>query len=168
MNFLSAPVIITAVVILFMFIIIFSSYIKAPPDKAYIISGLRKTPKILIGRAGLKLPFFERKDELLIKQISIDIKTGDYVPTLDFIGVNIDAVAKVKIRTDEEGIQLAMKNFLNMKEQQIMEALVDSLQGNMREIIGTISLKELCNDRKSFGDQVQEKAVNFHSLLQHF
>lgn len=50
-----------------------------------------------------------------IKQISIDIKTGDYVPTADFIGVNIDAVAKVKIRTDREGIQLAMKNFLNMK-----------------------------------------------------
>ena len=158
MDFFSAPVIISIIVAVFVFIIIFSSYIKAPPDKAYIISGLRKTPKILIGRAGLKLPFFERKDELLIKQISIDIKTGDYVPTLDFIGVNIDAVAKVKIRTDEEGIQLAMKNFLNMKEQQIMEALVDSLQGNMREIIGTISLKELCNDRKSFGDQVQEKA----------
>lgn len=51
-----------------------------------------------------------------------------------------------------------MKNFLNMREEQIMEALVDSLQGNMREIIGTISLKDLCNDRKSFGDQVQEKA----------
>ena len=76
---------------------LFTSYVKSPPDKAYIISGLRKTPKILIGKAGLKLPFFERKDELLIKQISIDIKTDDYVPTLDFIGVNIDAVAKVKI-----------------------------------------------------------------------
>ena len=158
MNFLSTPVIIAIVVAIFALFIIFSSYIKAPPDKAYIISGLRKTPKILIGRAGLKLPFLERKDELLIKQISIDIKTGDYVPTLDFIGVNIDAVAKVKIRTDMDGIQLAMKNFLNMKESQIMEALVDSLQGNMREIIGTITLKELCNDRKSFGDQVQEKA----------
>ncbi|SEF68092.1 flotillin [Eubacterium ruminantium] len=158
MGFLTGPVIAAIAVAIFVLIIIFSSYMKAPPDKAYIISGLRRTPKILIGRAGLKLPFFERKDELLIKQISIDIKTGDYVPTLDFIGVNIDAVAKVKIRTDSEGIQLAMKNFLNMKENQIMEALVDSLQGNMREIIGTISLKELCNDRKSFGDQVQEKA----------
>ena len=146
------------IIIVALLVILFTSYVKSPPDKAYIISGLRKTPKILIGKAGLKLPFFERKDELLIKQISIDIKTDDYVPTLDFIGVNIDAVAKVKIRTDEEGMQLAMKNFLNMKEPQIMEALVDSLQGNMREIIGTISLKELCNDRKSFGDQVQEKA----------
>ena len=150
--------IILGAVVVFVIVIIVTSYVKSPPDKAFIISGLRKNPKILIGRAGLKLPFIERKDELLIKQISIDIKTGDYVPTLDFIGVNIDAVAKVKIRTDPEGIQLAMKNFLNMKEHQIMEALVDSLQGNMREIIGTISLKDLCNDRKSFGDQVQEKA----------
>ena len=152
---MSGSTIAIIIIIVALLVILFTSYVKSPPDKAYIISGLRKTPKILIGKAGLKLPFFERKDELLIKQISIDIKTDDYVPTLDFIGVNIDAVAKVKIRTDEEGMQLAMKNFLNMKEPQIMEALVDSLQGNMREIIGTISLKELCNDRKSFGDQVQ-------------
>jgi len=146
------------IAVIFAIIIIFTSYVKAPPDKAYIISGLRRKPKILIGRAGLKIPFFERKDELLIKQISIDIKTGDYVPTLDFIGVNIDAVAKVKVRTDEEGIQLAMKNFLNMREDAIMSALVDSLQGNMREIIGTITLKDLCNDRKKFGDEIQSKA----------
>ena len=81
-----------------------------------------------------------------------------FVPTLDFIGVNIDAVAKVRVMTDKEGLQRAMTNFLNMKEDRIIMALVDSLQGNMREIIGTVTLKELCNDRKVFGDQVQEKA----------
>lgn len=144
--------------ILFGIIIIFTSYVKAPPDKAYIISGLRRAPKILVGRAGLKIPFFERKDELLVKQISIDIKTDGYVPTADFIGVNIDAVAKVRVMSDGEGVKLAMKNFLNMKEAQISESLVDSLQGNMREIIGTITLKDLCNDRKKFGDEVQQKA----------
>lgn len=106
-GLVSGSILIGIVLVVVILIVLLSSYVKAPPDKAYIISGLRKTPKILIGKAGLKLPFFERKDELLVKQISIDIKTGDYVPTLDFIGVNIDAVAKVKIRTDEEGIQLA-------------------------------------------------------------
>ena len=150
--------IILGTVVVFFFVIIFTSYVKAPPNKAYIISGIRRKPKVLIGKAGLKLPFLERKDELLIKQISIDIKTGDYVPTSDFIGVNIDAVAKIRLMTDPMGIQLAMSNFLNMNEQKIADALVDSLQGNMREIVGTITLKELCNDRKSFGDQVQEKA----------
>ena len=150
-------IIIGIVVVLFL-ILLFTSYVKAPPDVAYIISGMRKQPKVLIGRAGIKVPFFERLDKLIVRQISIDIKTGDFVPTLDFIGVNIDAVAKVRVMTDEAGIQKAMKNFLNLKEEEIMNALVDSLQGNMREIIGTVNLKDLCNDRKVFGDQVQEKA----------
>ena len=139
-------------------IIILSGYLKAPPDVAYIISGMKKNPKILIGRAGIKVPFLERKDNLIVKQISVDIKTNGYVPTLDFIGVDIDAVAKIRVNTDSEGIKLAMKNFLNMREEQIITALTDSLQGNMREIIGTVKLKELCTDRKKFGDEVQEKA----------
>ena len=36
--------------------------------------------------------------------------------------------------------------------------LQDSLQGNMREIIGTLSLKEINTDRDSFSDQVMLKA----------
>ena len=133
-------------------ILLASGYVKAPPDIAYIISGFKKEPKILIGRAGIRIPFLERKDNLIVKQISVDIKTNGYIPTLDFIGVDIDAVAKIRVKTDENGIKLAMKNFLNMREEQIVVALTDSLQGNMREIIGTVKLKELCTDRKKFGD----------------
>ncbi len=151
---ISAAVVLIVIIVL----IIVSGYVKAPPDTAYIISGFKREPKVLIGRAGIKIPFLERKDMLLVKQMSIDIKTNGYIPTLDFIGVDIDAIAKVRIMTDDKGIKLAMKNFLNMNEKQIAEALTDSLQGNMREIIGTVSLKELCNDRKKFGDEVQTKA----------
>ena len=149
------PVIILVTVLI---IIIASGYVKAPPDVAFIISGLKREPRVLLGRAGIKIPYLERKDNLIVKQISIDIKTNGYIPTKDFIGVDIDAIAKVRGNTDREGIQLAMKNFLNMKEDQIALALTDSLQGNMREIIGTVELKELCTDRKKFGDEVQNKA----------
>ena len=113
----------------------------------------------MIGKAGIRIPFFERKDILIAKQISVDIKTNGFIPTLDFIGVDVDAIAKIALDVDSpEGILLAQKNFLNMNETQIREALTDSLQGNMREIIGTINLKEICNNRQKFGDQVQEKA----------
>lgn len=151
-------IMIITIIILAVLAIIASGYVKAPPDIAYIISGFKREPKILIGRAGVKIPFLERKDNLIVKQISVDIKTNGYIPTLDFIGVDIDAVAKIRVKTDDEGIKLAMKNFLNMREDQIVIALTDSLQGNMREIIGTVKLKELCTDRKKFGDEVQEKA----------
>ena len=147
-----------AIPVILVILIFLMGYVKAPPDVAYIISGLRKHPKVLIGRAGVKIPFLERVDKLIVRQISIDIKSEGYIPTQDFIGVDVDAVAKVRVMTDPEGIQLAMKNFLNMTEEDFNRAIVDSLQGNMREIIGTITLKEICNDRKKFGDEVQSKA----------
>lgn len=147
-----------ALAIIVLLLVLASGYVKAPPDMAFIISGYRKEPKILIGRAGIKIPFLERRDVLLLKQVSIDIKTNGYVPTLDFIGVDIDAVAKIRVNTDADGIKLAMKNFLNMGEEEIIQALTDSLQGNMREIIGTVSLRDLNTDRKKFGDEVQSKA----------
>ncbi len=196
MNHISFSLIAIVLIVFLVIVIVTTGYVKAPADKAFIISGLKKEPKVLIGRAGIKIPFLERKDELILKQISIDIKTGGYVPTFDFIGVDIDAVAKVRVLTgrdvpmlmnkyktlevdtgdkDEDGrtitstitfteahamemVNAAMRNFLNMNENEIIEALTDSLQGNMREIIGAQTLKALCQNRKAFGDEVQDKA----------
>ncbi len=143
------------VILLLLFII---GYVKAPPDQAYIISGLKKDGRILIGRAGVKIPFLERLDKLYLGQMTVDIKTEQSVPTNDFINVCVDAVAKVRILPSTEGINLAAKNFLNKNQQAITDDLKDSLQGNMREIIGTLSLKGINTDRDSFSDQVMLKA----------
>lgn len=176
-----------AVIVLFVIIIAVTGYIKAPPDTAYIISGIKKKPKVIIGKAGIKIPFFERLDKLILKQLSVDIKTNGYIPTEDFIGVDIDAIAKVRVLTeaditaeiDNEGnvkflpgvdnkkgtkiitrrmVDAALRNFLNLDERRIRDQLTESLQGNMREIIGTQTLRKLCQDRKAFGDEVQAKA----------
>ena len=85
-------------VVLLVLLIITQGYVKAPPDHAYIISGLRKEPRVLVGRAGLKLPFFEQLDKLYLGQITVDIKTDEYIPTNDFINVMVDAVAKVRVQ----------------------------------------------------------------------
>ena len=134
------------------------SYVKAPPDMAFIISGIRRNPRVLTGRAGVKLPFFERLDKLYLGQMTVDIKTEQSVPTSDFINVDVDAVAKIRIRPDEQGMLLAAKNFLNKDQRAISTDLQDSLQGNMREIIGTLTLKAINTDRDSFSDQVMAKA----------
>ncbi len=149
------PIVIAVVILL---VLLLMGYVKAPPDQAYIISGLKKDGKVLIGRAGIKIPFFERLDKLYLGQMTVDIKTEQSVPTNDFINVNVDAVAKVRISPTPEGIKLAAKNFLNKKAVDITRDLQDSLQGNMREIIGTLSLKEINTDRDSFSDQVMQKA----------
>ena len=150
--------IIILAVIVALLLVAAAGYVKAPPDKAFIISGLRRRPRILIGRAGIKIPFLERVDKLYLGQMTVDIKTEQSVPTNDFINVNVDAVAKVRIGTEPDAIQLAAKNFLNKTPEQITLDLQDSLQGNMREIIGTLALKAINTDRDSFSDQVMEKA----------
>ena len=157
-DIMSLTNIIIIAIVVFLIVVVAAGYVKAPPDKAFIISGLRTKPRILIGRAGIKIPFLERVDRLYLGQMTVDIKTEQSVPTNDFINVNVDAVAKVRIGTDPEAIQLAAKNFLNKTPAQITQDLQDSLQGNMREIIGTLALKTINTDRDSFSDQVMEKA----------
>ena len=68
--------IIVLVIAVLVIVILTTGYIKAPPDTAYIISGLRK--KIIIGKASIKIPFFERMDRLSLKLIPIDVKTVSY------------------------------------------------------------------------------------------
>ena len=145
-----------AAIILVLFL--FASYVKAPPSYAYIISGLSREPRVLIGSGGFRIPFFERLDRVYLGQITVDIKTEESVPTTDFINVDVDAVAKIRVTPNAEGTRLAAKNFLNMTPMMIAEQLQDSLQGNMREIIGTLDLRSLNTDRDGFSDQVMQKA----------
>ena len=49
--------------ILLLIIIIVVGYVKASPDEAVIISGVKRTPRIIRGRASVMIPFFERKEE---------------------------------------------------------------------------------------------------------
>ncbi|WP_125142555.1 flotillin family protein [Clostridium transplantifaecale] len=150
--------IIIAVVAVLVLGIFAGGYVKAPPDKAFLISGLKKEPRILIGKAGIRIPFLERLDRLYLGQMTVDIKTDTYIPTNDFINVMVDAVAKIRISEDPVKMKLAARNFLNKNQDQIAADLTDSLQGNMREIIGTLSLRAINTDRDSFSDQVMEKA----------
>ena len=134
-------------------------YVKAPPSVAYILSGLRKEPRVLIGTGGLKVPIIERLDRVFLGQTTVDVKTCMPVPTHDFIDVMVDAVCKVRVSPTPEGTRLAAKNFLNMSSNEIAVSVQDSLEGNMREVIGAITLQGLVTDRDAFSDQIQKKAA---------
>ena len=135
-----------------------AGYVKSPPDTAYIISGFRKT-RILIGKAGFRIPFLERLDKLSLKMFSVDVKTTDYVPNAEYINVKVDATVKIRIGQSEEMMTLASKFFLNEGEDMIIRRVQDTLEGNMREIVGQMKLEEMVIARKAFGERVQENAV---------
>lgn len=145
--------------LLLLTVIVLAMYVKAPPSVAYVLSGLRKEPRILVGTGGLKVPIIERLDKVFLGQTTVDVKTSMPVPTHDFIDVMVDAVCKVRVAPSQEGTRLAAKNFLNMTSEQIAKSVQDSLEGNMREVIGAISLQDLVTNRDAFSDQIQKKAA---------
>ncbi len=149
------PAIIIIAIIFFMFA---AGYRKAPPDKAFIISGLRRKAKVVIGKAAIKLPFFERCDTLELALMSVDVKTAQPVPTGDYININVDAVVNVKISPEPDTIARAQQNFLNKNVQYITQVAREVLEGNMREIVGQMRLEEMVSNRQAFADKVKQNA----------
>ena len=158
-DFLASPlgIILIIVVLLAVFIFIIG-YVKAPPDMAYIISGLKHKSKVVIGRASFRFPFFERMDRLNLRLIPIDVKTSNAVPTADYININVDATVNVKISNEPDKLRLAAENFLNKPTDYVAAVAREVLEGNVREIVGKMKLEEMVSDRQKFANLVKENA----------
>ena len=147
-------VVIAAVILLFLI----AGYLKAPPDTAYIISGPFKK-RILIGKAGWRMPFFERVDKISLRVMQVDVKTSEAVPTNEFINVNVDGVANVKVSSNPELLKKAAESLLGMNQSELVSLVTQVLEGNMREIVGSVGLKEMVQDRQGVAKKITENVV---------
>ncbi len=145
-----------AAVLLLLFFI--AGYVKAAPDTAIIISGLGKR-KILIGKAGFRVPFLQRMDKLSLRVFQVDIRTDEAIPTSNFINIRVDGVANLKISSDPQLLNRAAESILNMSEANLIKQVQQVLQGNMREIVGTVDIKKLVQDRQGVANSVKENVV---------
>ena len=146
-------------IILALFIILLCmGYVKAPPDMAFIISGIKKKSRVVIGKASFRIPFLERLDKLNLRLIPIDVKTSNAVPTADYININVDATVNVKISNEPTKLLLAAENFLNQDTLYIAGVAREVLEGNVREIVGKMKLEEMVSDRQKFANLVKENA----------
>lgn len=158
LEFIPASAIIAIVIIAIIVIFLAVGYVKAPPDMAFIVSGFKKKSKIVIGKATIRIPFFERLDKLNLRLIPIDVKTSNAVPTADYININVDATVNVKISNEPEKLRLAAENFLNKNTEYIAGVAREVLEGNVREIVGKMKLEEMVSDRQKFATLVKENA----------
>ena len=150
--------IILGVVAALILLLLVMGYLKAPPDTAYIISGPGRR-RILIGRAGWRIPFLERVDKLSLNVMQVDVKTSEAVPTNEFINVLVDGVANVKVSSDPELLRRAAESLLGMKREQMISMITQVLEGNMREIVGSVGLKEMVQDRQGVAKKITENVV---------
>ena len=145
-------------------------YKIAPPDTALIISGLLRRQykvrnpdgsvsakkfgyRIVRGGATFWIPAIERIDSLDMCLTQVDIKTAEPVPTKEYISVKVDAVANIKIGSDDLSIATAAEQLLHYNTDQIKALAKDVLEGNMREIIGQMTISELVQNRDKFAQE---------------
>ena len=177
-EFLSANwwIVLAAVAGLFLLIKLLPRYRIAPPDTAFIISGLfRRNYKvrnpdgtvsskkfgyrIVRGGATFYIPAIERIDRLDMCLNQVDIRTAQPVPTKEYISVLVDAVANIKIGSDDLSIATAAEQLLHYNGEQIKMLAKDVLEGNMREIIGQMTIAELVQNRDKFAQESIKAAM---------
>lgn len=168
MNFLSmefnisdyTPVIITIVSVMGALIIltcIFRMWRKVPQDKAMVVTGLRK--KIITGGGGLVIPVLERTDMISLGNIQLNVNTSQ---TMSSQGVPIDVAgtAVIKVRNTQESIYAAIEQFTGTNEMQIQASISEQctliLEGKLREIVASMTVEQIYNDREAFSAKVQE------------
>ena len=157
-KLLTPAIIIPVIAGIFIAVLLVAGYLKAPPDTAYIISGLGKR-RVLIGKAGWRVPFFERVDKISLRVMQVDVKTSEAVPTNEFINVSVDGVANVKVSSDHDLLLRASESLLGMSRQELVSLVTQVLEGNMREIVGSVGLKEMVQDRQGVAKKITENVV---------
>lgn len=157
------PIIIPVAIVIFALVVATiignTMYKKAPPNVAMVITGPTGS-RTIIGKGAFVIPILQRVDYMSLENIQADFTSRDEIPTRDAINILVDAVANVAISTDPELLKIASSKFLGYSIADIRETITPVLEGNIREIISQMTLKELIQgDKKEFAEKVVENVA---------
>jgi len=146
-------------------------YKKVGPNQVMVISGRKYKIKTQDGRVeevGFRirrgggafiLPLVEKIDLLSLEIITLDITTPE-VYTRPGVPIIVDGVAQVKVGGDEQSIRTAAEQFLGKSAEQIKEIAMQTVEGHLRAIVGTMTIEDIYRNRDQFASSVQEVAVS--------
>merc|ERR1719378_338930 len=83
----------------------------------------------------------------------------DNVETKQGVPLTVTGVAQVKIMKDKQFLGIAAEQFLGKKEDEITETILQTLEGHLRAILGTLTVEEVYKDRDQFAALVREIAT---------
>lgn len=153
------PIVVIFVLLGVFFFIGNTMYKKAPPNIAMVITGPTGS-RTIIGKGAFVIPILQRVDYMSLENIQADFTSRDEIPTRDAINILVDAVANVAISTDPELLKIASSKFLGYSISDIRQTITPVLEGNIREIISQMTLKELIQgDKKEFAEKVVENVA---------
>ena len=152
--------------LLFLWVVVYASrFTKVGPNQVLVISGKRhRLPsgeivgyRIVRGGGVFVWPVLEKVDFLSLEIMTIDVKTPE-VYTIKGVPVLVDGVAQVKVRGDDVAIRTASEQFLSKYTVEIQRVALQTLEGHLRAILGTLTVEEIYQNRDAFAVKVQEVA----------
>src|SRR2546421_10599467 len=157
--------------VLFMFMAIWASrYTKVGPNQVLVISGRKHRfvdPDGTTREVGFRVvkgggvfvwPVYEKVDILSLELLTIDAQTPE-VYTSKGVPVRVDGVAQVKVKGDDISIATAAEQFLSKGVDEIKNIAMQTLEGHLRAILGTMTVEEIYQNRDAFASKVQEVAA---------
>ena len=98
-----------------------------------------------------------------VQRMSLEVMTlnpvCDNVETKQGVPLTVTGVAQVKIMKNPELLQIAAEQFLGKKEDEIVDTILQTLEGHLRAILGTLTVEEVYKDRDQFATLVREIAA---------
>ena len=159
------------IVFLLLILAVAKRYRKVGPNQVMVISGrkhrLRRPDgqtdlsgyRIRKGGGAFIFPLLERVDVMSLEVMTLDITTPE-VYTKPGVPLVVDGVAQVKIKGDESSIRTAAEQFLGKTVEDIKQIALQTVEGHLRAIIGTLTVEEIYRNRDQFASSVQEVAVS--------
>ena len=147
-----------------------SRYTKVGPNEVLIISGRKRHMtdpdgkvrdvgyRIVKGGGVFVWPVFEKVDILKLELMTIDVQTPE-VYTSKGVPVKVDGVAQIKVKGDDISISTAAEQFLSKTTDDIKNIAMQTLEGHLRAILGTMTVEEIYQNRDAFASKVQEVAA---------
>lgn len=126
----------------------------ADPDGSVRTRGFR----IVKGGGKFVWPVIEKKDFLSLELMTIDVQTPE-VYTSKGVPVRVDGVAQIKVKGDDVSIATAAEQFLSKGSDEIKNIAMQTMEGHLRAILGTLSVEEIYQNRDAFAAKVQEVAA---------
>lgn len=134
-------------------VLIFSGGHRAVSDEDGRVVGYR----VIQGGRGIRIPLFERVDRMDLSNMIIDLRvTGAY--SKGGIPLNVQGVANVKISSQKSQLANAIERFLGARREEIMTVARETLEGNLRGVLATLTPEEVNQDREKFATELLHEA----------
>jgi len=97
-----------------------------------------------------------------VQRMSLEVMTlqpvCDKVETIQGVPICVTGVAQVKIMKKHELLSVAAEQFLGKPLREVEHTVLQTLEGHLRAILGTLTIEEIFQDREKFATQVREVA----------